>query len=65
MFDVNKLYLNVPVLSDAVILDSLCKMFGLLESVKQTLDLKLSQGDVQDDDYGENDRDQDYRMLLN
>ncbi len=31
------------VLSDAVILNSLCKMFGLLDSVKQALDLKRSQ----------------------
>ncbi|XP_078027988.1 glucocorticoid modulatory element-binding protein 1-like isoform X2 [Epinephelus lanceolatus] len=31
--------------TDAVILNSLCKMFGLLDSVKQALDLKRSQGE--------------------
>ena len=35
--------LSVCVLSDAVILNSLCKIFGLLDSVKQALDLKQSQ----------------------
>lgn len=33
------------VLPDAVILNSLCKMFGLLDSVKQALDLRRSQGE--------------------
>ncbi|XP_038567708.1 glucocorticoid modulatory element-binding protein 1-like isoform X1 [Micropterus salmoides] len=31
--------------TDAVILNSLCKMFGLLDSVKQALDLRRSQGE--------------------
>lgn len=31
------------VLSDAIILNSLCEMFGLLDSVKQSLDLRRSQ----------------------
>lgn len=46
----------VFVLTDAIILNSLCKMFGLLDSVKQALDLKRSQDEenkIHNDDYGE------------
>ena len=42
--------------SDAVILNSLCKMFGLLDSVKQALELKRSQDEenrLHNEDYGE------------
>lgn len=44
------------VLSDAVILNSLCKMFGLLDSVKQALELKRSQDEenkIHNSVYGE------------
>lgn len=47
---------DVLVLSDAVILNSLCKMFGLLDSVKQAVDLKRSQDEenkIQNNVYGE------------
>ena len=33
---------NYFFLSDAIILNSLCEMFGLLDSVKQALDLRRS-----------------------
>lgn len=51
-----KLTFDVCVLSDAVILNSLCKMFGLLDSVKQALDLKRSQDEenkIHNNVYGE------------
>lgn len=42
------------VVSDAIILNSLCEMFGLLDSVKQALDQRRSQIDENKvHDYGE------------
>lgn len=44
------------VLSDAFMLNSLCEMFGLLDSVKQTLDLRRSQNEdskIHNSIYGE------------
>lgn len=46
----------LSVLADAVVLNSLCKMFGLLDSVKQALDLKRCQEEenkIQNGNYGE------------
>ncbi|XP_068179391.1 glucocorticoid modulatory element-binding protein 1-like isoform X2 [Antennarius striatus] len=47
--------------TDAVILNSLCKMFGLLDSVKQALDLKLSQDEVHRKDHGSDEISEDKR----
>ncbi len=50
------IFFSADVLSDAVILNSLCKMFGLLDSVKQAVDLKRSQDEenkIQNNVYGE------------
>lgn len=52
----DKLTPAVFVLADAIILNSLCKMCGLLDSVKQALDLKRSQDEenkIHNNDYGE------------
>lgn len=46
----------LSVLADAVVLNSLCKMFGLLDSVKQALDLKRCQEEenkIHNGTYGE------------
>lgn len=40
---VHEMMCVVFVLSDAIFLNSLCKMFGLLDSVKEALDLKRNQ----------------------